>query len=48
MYEKNQLGILLLLAQSHWNTDCAEAWKNIKVVGGVLQLEKVNAMFRIV
>lgn len=27
-------------------TDWAEGGKSIKVVGGVLQLEKVNAMFR--
>lgn len=37
---KNQLRILLLLAQGHCNTDWAEGWKNIKFVGGVLQLEK--------
>lgn len=37
---KNQLRILLLLAQGHCNTDWAEGWKNIQFVGGVLQLEK--------
>ena len=28
------------LVPGHCNTDWAEGWKNIKFVGGVLQLEK--------
>lgn len=44
---KSQLGILLPLAQGHCKTDWAGGWKNFKVVSDVLQLEKVNAVFRI-
>lgn len=44
---KSQLGILLPLAQGHCETDWAGGWKNFKVVSDVLQLEKVNAVFRI-
>lgn len=44
---KSRLGILLPLAQGHCKIDWAGGWKNIKVVRDVLQLEKVNAVFRI-
>lgn len=43
---RSQLGILLLLAQGHCKTDWAGGWRTIKVVGGVLQLGQVNAVFR--
>lgn len=39
MYEKS-VENFIALAQGHCNTDWAEGWKNIKFVGGVLQLEK--------